>query len=74
MIEGGGSGTLSKIVFTGAKGEVAPVKRGYPDGAVAVTVVGSFAYVIESQFKALMSGPDAKTNPFHATAVEVGRP
>lgn len=74
IIEGGGSGALSKIVFKGAKGEVSSVKQGYPDGAVSVTQVGTLAYVVESHFKALMSGPNGKTNAFHATAVEVGRP
>ncbi len=74
LIEGGGPGALSKIVFTGAKGEVSIVKQGYPDGPVGVTLVGSLAYVVESQFKALMAGPNAKTKPFHASAVQVGRP
>ncbi len=41
---------------------------------MAVTVVGTTAYVVESQFAAMRGGPDAKTKPFHATAVEVGKP
>jgi hypothetical protein len=41
---------------------------------VAVTVVGTTAYVVEAQLAALRGGPDAKTKPFHATSVEVGKP
>jgi hypothetical protein len=74
IIEGGNGGLLSKITLSGNNGKVETIKQGYPDGPVAVTVVGTTAYVVESQFAAMRGGPDAKTKPFHATAVEVGKP
>jgi len=77
VVEGGGPGRLSKVALSGLsgfKGQVSTLKEGYPDGPTAVTVVGSMAYVIEAQFKALMGGAEAKINPFHATAVRVGKP
>jgi hypothetical protein len=74
IIEGGDGGRLSKITLSGNTGTVATVKEGYPDGPVAVTVVGTTAYVVEGQFAAMRGGPDAKTKPFRATAVEVGKP
>jgi len=74
IVEGGGPGRLSKIVLNGSKGQVSTLKEGYPDGPTAVTLVGPIAYVVEAQFKALMGGADARINPFHATAVSVGKP
>jgi hypothetical protein len=55
------------------------VKEGYPDGPVAVTVVGTTAYVLEGQLAAFMRGPNAPAappppKPFKATAVQVGKP
>jgi sugar lactone lactonase YvrE len=74
IVEGGEGGRLSKITLSGDNGKVERLKEGYPDGPVAVTVVGRTAYVVEGQFAALRGGPDAKTKPFRATAVEVGKP
>jgi len=76
IVEGGGVGRLSRIKIAGDSGQVTPLKEGYPDGAVAVTVVGTTAYVLEGQLKALFGPPDpnAVAKPFHATAVEVGTP
>jgi sugar lactone lactonase YvrE len=74
IIEGGDGGRLSKITLQGNNGTVETIKDGYPDGPVAVTVVGTTAYVVEGQFAAMRGGPDAKTKAFHATAVEVGKP
>ena len=56
-----------------------PNEEGYPDGPVAVTVVGTTAYVLEGQLAAFMRGPNAPatpppTKPFKATAVQVGKP
>jgi sugar lactone lactonase YvrE len=76
VVEGGGGGRLSKVVLDGDSGKVTAVKEGYADGPVAVTVVGTTAYVLEGQLGA-MRGPAAGTapaKPFHATAVEVGKP
>lgn len=76
VVEGGGGGRLSKITLSGDSGKVTTVKEGYPDGPVAVTVVDTTAYVLEGQLGA-MRGPqaaDAPAKPFHATAVEVGKP
>jgi hypothetical protein len=41
---------------------------------VAVTVVGTTAYVLEGQLSALRGSPDTPTKPFHATSVNVGKP
>jgi mono/diheme cytochrome c family protein len=76
IIEGGGAGALSRINISGDSGQVTPLKQGFPDGPVAVTVVGTTAYVLEGQLKMLFGPPDpnAQTKPFRATAVEVGNP
>jgi len=79
IIEGGNGGRLSRIALSGDTGKVTTVKEGYPDGPVAVTVVGSTAYVLEGQLAAFMRGPAAgaappEPKPFKATAVQVGKP
>lgn len=76
VVEGGSGGRLSRIVLSGDSGKVTSLKEGYPDGPVAVTVVGTNAYVLEGQLGALMgrADPDAKAKPFRATAVAVGKP
>ncbi len=79
IIEGGSGGRLSRIDLTGDSGKVTVLKEGYPDGPVAVTVVGTTAYVLEAQLSAFMRGPNAPaepppTKPFKATAVQVGKP
>jgi sugar lactone lactonase YvrE len=79
IIEGGNGGRLSRISLTGDTGKVTTVKEGYPDGPVAVTVVGTTAYVLEGQLAAFMGRPGAGTEPppakpFKATAVQVGKP
>jgi hypothetical protein len=76
IVEGGGPGALSRITISGNSGQVTPLKEGFPDGPVAVTVVGTTAYVLEGQLKLLFGPPDpsAPSKPFHATAVEVGNP
>jgi glucose/arabinose dehydrogenase/mono/diheme cytochrome c family protein len=76
IVEGGGTGRLSRIKIADNSAQVTPLKEGYPDGAVSVTVVGTTAYVLEGQLAALFGKPDPKqpAKPFHATAVEVGNP
>jgi sugar lactone lactonase YvrE len=73
VVEGGGAGQLSRIDISGDRGHVTTINQGYPDGAVAVTVVGETAYVLESQVRTLRD-PGAKAKPFHATSVRVGKP
>jgi sugar lactone lactonase YvrE len=77
VVEGGSGGKLSRITLNGDSGKVTTVKQGYPDGPVAVTVVGTTGYVLEGQLGA-MRGPPGGTpppaKPFKATAVEVGKP
>lgn len=68
-----GSGRLSKIVLDGANGTVTTVGEGY-SGPVAVTVVGTTAYVLEGQFSQMQAGPDAEVPPMYAIGVEVGTP
>ncbi len=76
IVEGGGKGWLSRIKIVGDSGQVTPLKEGYPDGAVSVTVVGTTGYVLEGQLDALFGPPDPHrlAKPFHATALEVGTP
>ncbi len=67
------------ITFDGNNGKVELIKQGYPDGPVAVAVVGTTAYVCEAQLSAMRrapgsSGPAPEAKPFKATAVEVGKP
>jgi sugar lactone lactonase YvrE len=79
IVEGGNGGRLSRIALSGDTGKVTTLKEGYPDGPVAVTVVGTTAYVLEGQLASLMRGPAASDDapgpkPFKATAVQVGKP
>jgi hypothetical protein len=76
IVEGGGQGWQSRIRINGDSGQVTPLKEGYPDGAVSVTVVGTTAYVLEGQLSALFGPPDPHRveKLFHATAVEVASP
>ena len=80
IVEGGDGGKLEKVTFDGNNGKVELIKQGYPDGPVAVSVVGTTAYVCEGQLATMMRRPgssapvDAGPKPFKATAVEVGKP
>jgi hypothetical protein len=76
IVEGGTGGRLSRITLDGNSGKVTALKEGYPDGPVAVTVVGTTAYVLEGQLAILFGRVDQNTpeHPYHATAVEVGKP
>jgi hypothetical protein len=79
IVEGGDGGKLEKVTFTGNNGKVDLIKQGYPDGPVAVTAVGTTAYVCEGQLSGMMrrpgsSAPPPAVKPFIATAVEVGKP
>lgn len=71
----GGPGVLSKVKLTADSGTVTSLKRGYPDGAVSLTVVSTTAYVLEGQldsFHHAAGTPQPPLKPFHATALEVG--
>ena len=79
VAEGGGQGRLSRVTITGDTGKVATLKEGFPDGPVAVTVVGTTAYVLEGQLALMMNPPKPgetppAAKPYKATAVEVGKP
>jgi sugar lactone lactonase YvrE len=71
VVEGGSGGQLSRIALDGDNGKVTTIKSGYPDGPVAVTVVGEKAYVLEGQLAGMRAQPDsnAALRPFQATAV-----
>jgi glucose/arabinose dehydrogenase/mono/diheme cytochrome c family protein len=79
-VEGGRGGArsrmTSRITMNGDSGQVTPLKRGFPDGPVAVTVVGRRAYVLEGQLNLRFGPPhpNPQSKPFHATAVELGNP
>jgi sugar lactone lactonase YvrE len=76
VAEGGNNGRLSRVDLKGDAGKVTVVKEGFPGGPVAVTVVGTTAYVLEGQLAVLMGrgDPNAKSEPFRAIAVPVGKP
>lgn len=77
VAEGTAPGKLSRVDFTSpdlTSATVTTLKEGFPDGPVAVTVVGETAYVLEGQLSLIMGPPDpnAAPKPFKATAVPVG--
>jgi hypothetical protein len=79
IAEGGGAGRLSRVTVTGDTGKAVTLKEGFPDGPVAVTVVGTTAYVLEGQLGLMMNPPKPgetppPAKPYKATAVEVGAP
>jgi len=79
VAEGGGGGKVSKIVLNAAKteGKHTVLKSGFPDGPVAVTVVGKNVYVLEGQLAGLFAPPGSPpppVKPYKATAVPVGKP
>jgi hypothetical protein len=80
VAEGTAPGKLSRVDLSGADlatGKVVTIKEGFPDGPVAVTVVGETAYVLEGQLGLIMGPPGAAPaapKPFKATAVAVGTP
>jgi glucose/arabinose dehydrogenase len=80
VVEGAGTGRLSRVTINGDTAKVVTLKEGFPDGPVAVTVVGATGYVLEGQLAASLGPPPAPgtapppAKPFKATAVEVGKP
>ncbi len=76
MVESGGAGALSKVDINGNSGTVVTLKEGYPEGPVAVAVVGNTAYVLEGQLEVMFghSEPKPTPKPFRATSVPVGSP
>jgi sugar lactone lactonase YvrE len=75
VAEGGGSGRLTRVTLNGSAGKATTVREGFPDGPVAVTVVGTDAYVLEGQLAAMMRpDPAAKPKPFRAVVVPLGKP
>ena len=79
VAEGGGAGRLTRVTIAGDTGKAVTVKEGFPDGPVAVTVLGTTAYVLEGQLALLMNPPKPgeplpPAKPYKATAVEVGKP
>jgi sugar lactone lactonase YvrE len=76
LTESGSPGRLLRITLDGDSGTVRTIKEGYPGGAVSVAAVGTTAYVIEGQLAFLFkrAPADATEKPYHATAVDVGKP
>lgn len=73
----GGAGRLSRVKLQGDTATVTTLKRGYPEGPVSVTVVGTTAYVLEGQLAAFYRSAGRMPTglkPFRATATEVGSP
>ena len=74
LVEGGTPGRLSEVRVEGGRASLATLHEGFPDDAVAVTVVGPSAYVLEAQWRALVPDAQYRPKPFHATAVSLARP
>lgn len=72
----GGAGRLSLLRIDGDRGTVTTIRDGFTEGPVAVTVVGTNAYLLEGHLSALFGREGAAPPPssFHATAVAVGQP
>jgi hypothetical protein len=71
----GGPGAVAQVKLAGDEGSVTTLRRGFPDGAVSVTQVGTTAYVLEGQlatFYRPAGTPAPPARPFRATAVELG--
>ncbi len=79
LVDAANGGELSKVTLTDNTGKIDTIKTGYPDGPVAVAVVGTTAYVLEGQLSGMRRAPAGGAEapppkPFKATAVEVGKP
>ena len=76
LVESGGAGRLAHLVIHGTTGNLTTLKEGFPEGPVSVAVVGTTGYVLEGQLGSLFgpAQPNQASKPFHATAVEVGKP
>ncbi len=73
LVESGSVGRLLKVSLSESSGKVTVIKEGFPGGPVAVTVVGTTAYVLEGQLAARRD-PSIPLTPFKATGVPVGKP
>ena len=71
LVEGGDPGRLSLVAVNGGSATLRTLKEGFPDNAVAATVIGQTAYVAEAQWRALHPDPSYTPKPFHATAVPI---
>jgi sugar lactone lactonase YvrE len=70
VANGGGAGSVGAVTFDGyGGGRHSVIKEGFPDGPVAVTVVGDNVYVLEAQFASMRAEPGTPDKPFKATAV-----
>ena len=73
-VEGGSPGRLSELRIAAGHASLTTLREGFPDDAVAVTVVGQSAYVLEAQWRALAHDAQYPPKPFHATAVSLASP
>ena len=69
IVEGGESGRLSHALIDGDSAKLTTLKEDFPGGAVAVTVVGETAYVVEAQFAGMRAPAGTPLLPFRAIAV-----
>jgi sugar lactone lactonase YvrE len=76
LVAEGGGGKISKIVIDGDSGKRTVLKEGLTNGLLAVTVVGTTAYGLESGMRMGPPGAGgaAAPKPATATGVEVGKP
>ena len=69
IVEGGEGGRLSHALIEGNSAKLTTLKEDFPGGAVAVTVVGDTAYVVEAQFAGMRAPAGTALLPFRAIAV-----
>jgi sugar lactone lactonase YvrE len=75
LVAEGGGGKLTKVVINGDSGKRTVLKEGLTNGLVAVTVVGTKAYALESGMRmGPGAGGGAPPKVTTATGVEVGKP
>jgi hypothetical protein len=70
---GPGGPALAEVTLNGDSGTVTTLQRGFPEGPVSVTLVGTSAYVLEGRLKEYYSAAGTSARAFHATAVEVAK-
>lgn len=72
LVEGRGA-TLLRAQLAGGSATLTTLKENFTDGPVAVTLIGSTAYVLEGQLQGLFDPKSAPAQkPFRATAVSIG--
>jgi hypothetical protein len=76
LVDAADGGRLLRVRLSGKhfeSGRLTTIRKGFPNGTNALTVVGETAYVLGAQFRTL-DDPQAPHVPYTATPVHVGKP